>query len=356
MSDGHKFRIVARGSEQRIRGIKWEGKRPDLLIGDDLEDDEQVESKERREKFKNWFFKALLPVLGKGGRAIIVGTILHFDSLLANLLKSESWYSVKFRAHNEDFSTILWPEMFPKERLELIRRDYINLGIPEGYSQEYLNEPLDESVAYFRKSDFEKMTPDDFSKRKEYYAAIDMAISQQERADYTAIAVCSVDEAGMLCVEHVLRDRMDSLQIIEAMFAIHAKYKPELFTVEQEKIAKAIGPFLEAEMFKRGIFINLNPLHPVKDKSSRARSIQARMRAGGVRFNTEASWFPDLQQEMLRFPKDKHDDMVDALAWVGLTLEKINEARPSKEIEDEEWEEFENENITYEGISLVCGY
>ena len=42
MNDGHKFRIIAKGSEQKIRGIKWLGKRPDLIVGDDLENDEIV--------------------------------------------------------------------------------------------------------------------------------------------------------------------------------------------------------------------------------------------------------------------------------------------------------------------------
>src|SRR5512143_1150302 len=56
--DKQQFRILAKGSEQKLRGLKWRNKRPDLIIGDDLEDDEQVLNKERREKFRNWFFGA----------------------------------------------------------------------------------------------------------------------------------------------------------------------------------------------------------------------------------------------------------------------------------------------------------
>ncbi len=58
-TDGHRFRILVRGAEQRIRGAMWNGKRPDLIICDDMEDDEQVENKERRAKFRRWFFRAL---------------------------------------------------------------------------------------------------------------------------------------------------------------------------------------------------------------------------------------------------------------------------------------------------------
>ena len=40
-ADKHRFRIQARGAEQKLRGLKWDNKRPDLIIGDDLEGDEQ---------------------------------------------------------------------------------------------------------------------------------------------------------------------------------------------------------------------------------------------------------------------------------------------------------------------------
>ena len=59
--DGQQFRIMAKGSEQKVRGLKWGSKRPDLIICDDLENDEIVMNRERREKFRKWFFGALVP-------------------------------------------------------------------------------------------------------------------------------------------------------------------------------------------------------------------------------------------------------------------------------------------------------
>lgn len=60
--DGHMFRIT-KGAEQKIRGLKWNNKRPDLIICDDLENDEIVLNKERRAKFKRWFYALCLAVL-----------------------------------------------------------------------------------------------------------------------------------------------------------------------------------------------------------------------------------------------------------------------------------------------------
>jgi predicted phage terminase large subunit-like protein len=374
MDDGYRFRIVAKGAEQQLRGIKWDGMRPDLIIGDDLESDEAVLSADRREKFRRWFYGALLPCRANGGKVVIVGTILHMDSLLERLMQPSSgsklvyeglksypdtlkpvWKSVKYKAHNEDFSQILWPEQWSEEKLRFEREGFYQQGLADVYSREYLNYPIDENTAYFRRDDFLPLHPDDNNKYLTYYAAVDFAVSTHERADYTVIAVVGVDENGTILVKDIRRGRWDAAEIIEEMFSVHRRYKPELFTVEQGTIEKAIGPFLRREMLQRNVYLNLNPLTPTKDKMSRARSMQARMRSGGIRFDKDASWYPTLEDEMVRFPKDRHDDQVDALSWIGLTIDKIQEAPSARELEDEEYEK-EFGSTQRMGMSRVTGY
>lgn len=265
MEDGSKFRIIAKGSEQKVRGLKWDGKRPDLIVCDDLENDEIVLNKERRQKFKEWFFSALLPCRSDNGIVRVVGTILHMDSLLEKLMPKvwekkntivtdlktysikprQGWIAVKYRAHNTDFSKILWPEKWTKDRLKLERQRYIDMGIPEKYSQEYLNEPIDDSNAFFRMEDFLPMIQDDFKKVMTKYMAVDFAISEDDRADYTVMVAGGVDEEGVLHILDVIRARLDAREIIEAMFAMAKRYDPDLITLEAGSIEKAIGPFLD---------------------------------------------------------------------------------------------------------------
>ena len=66
-ADGTKFRIVAKGSEQKLRGMLWNGSRPDLIVCDDLENDEVVMNKDRREKFKRWVYGALILCRSQNG-------------------------------------------------------------------------------------------------------------------------------------------------------------------------------------------------------------------------------------------------------------------------------------------------
>lgn len=63
--DAGVFRFLAKGAEQKIRGRKWRGKRPERVICDDMESDEAVDSKARRTKFMRWFQNALLQEIGR---------------------------------------------------------------------------------------------------------------------------------------------------------------------------------------------------------------------------------------------------------------------------------------------------
>ena len=381
MPDGHRFRIMAKGAEQQMRGAKWAGKRPDLIICDDIEEDEQVMNKERREKFRKWFFGALLPLRSDHGIVRIVGTILHMDAMLERLMpeyqlaerrKSKlliqeplkiytdyrlPWKSVKYRAHDSDWENLLWPEKRTQEWLEAEREKYVAQGMPEVYSQEYLNVPIDESTAFFKRKDFIPQLEQERNLILRYYIASDMAVSEKDRADYTVFCIGGMDETGILHIVNVIRERMDAKQIIDQMLYLETFYKPEIFAIEKGQIEKAIGPFLNEEMIKRNVYPNIVKLAPSMDKSQRARSIQARVRARGVRFDKEADWYQAFEDELCRFPRDKHDDQVDAFAYLGLVIDKMVEASTPTEVADEAYNrEYQNSGLFDTGRDLITGY
>ena len=383
MEDGHTFRIQAKGSEQKLRGLKWANLRPDLVICDDCENDEIVMNRDRRTKFKRWFYGALVPCISSSGKIRVVGTILHLDSLLENLMPGSQvshlkghkkspliqedlkeytlhkvpWKSVKYRAHTDDFATLLWPEMKSADEFRSQKIDYVRQGLADVYSQEMLNVPIDIESTYFKKADFIAMKPDDHKRRLVFYVTCDLAVSTSSRADYSAFTVGGMDEDGRLYCKHVIKERMDSLEIIETIFMIQKLYKPVLFGFEQGTITKSIGPVLNEAMLKRDQYISIAMLKPAGDKLTRARSIQARMRSGACRFDKEADWYQPFEDELLRFPRDKHDDQVDAWAYLGLMLDKMYEAATDKEVEEEEYGLFLKENNMNElGRSATTGY
>lgn len=375
--DGHKCRIIAKGAEQKLRGLIWNGSRPDIIICDDMENDELVMNKDRREKMRRWFYSALLPCLSSSGIIRVVGTILHMDSLLERLMpkpfdrwshqedlklwsetRKSGWLSIKYRAHNSDFSQVLWPEKHSEQTLRQIRNNYADMGMPDVYSQEYLNIPLDEATAYFKRQDLDEIDEKDKEANLQYYITVDLAIAEHERADYSVFLIAGIDENKRIHVKHIIRDRMDAREIVETLIALQRTYNPLAVGIEDMQVSKSIGPFLYEEMFAQGVFINVIRLkHGGKDKIARSRSIQARVRAKSVKFDKQAGWYQGFEEELTRFPRDVHDDQVDAFAYLGLMLNMLVEAPTQMELDEEEYEEeLTNSGLNFNGRSAITGY
>lgn len=361
---GHTFRIIAKGAQQKLRGLNWNGMRPDIILCDDIENDEAVVNPETRKKFKRWFNAALLPCRSPKGIIRVVGTILHADSLLEGFMPNPKkkdtittdlkqyskakvgvWRSVKYRAHDDNWKELLWPTRFQIQDYKDLYAQAKKDGTQDSYSQEYLNIPIDESTSYFRRSDFLQIRDDDFKKAVRYYIAVDLAISETQRADYSVFVIAAVDEDKRIQIRNVIRDRLDGREIVDTLMYLQRQYEPEVVGIEEMQVSKSIGPFLREEMVKQNCYLNLWPLKTGgKDKIMRARSVQARMRAQSIKFDHGADWFPSFEQECMEFPRGKHDDQVDAFAYIGLMLDKIVEAPTIEEMEEDEYEQEKSES------------
>jgi hypothetical protein len=98
LPNGTMIRVYGVG--QNPRGIKNDKDRPGLIIADDLENEEQAQSEEQRDKLRTWFRKTLLNTGHPYTNVVVIGTILHQDCLLAALVdrdRSPGWNGRKYR-------------------------------------------------------------------------------------------------------------------------------------------------------------------------------------------------------------------------------------------------------------------
>lgn len=362
--DGYKFRIIARGAEQKIRGRKWKGKRPGLIVCDDLEDDEQVENKDRRRKFRRWFFRAAKQSLRDGGRIRVHGTILHKDSLLAHLIRNKGWMSRLYKAHKSfsDFTDILWPEKFPVSRLHGIRQEFIDEGDSAGYSQEYLNDPRDDEGAYLLPAQFLALPPDAQDDYRTLGIGCDFAVSKADAANRTAFVVGGKTADNF--IDHIAfhADRWGTDEWIDLMFDLESQYSPFAWFVEDGVIWKAVWPTIRAEMARRDVWLNIVPLPSTKDKAARGRSFQKRMRSGWCRFNKQHPGYGEFEEECLSFSvnaESDSDDYFDGATILSRGFEDI-QVQPEDAMSDEE-QAFERESLNLraqnsDGRSQVTGY
>ncbi len=94
-------KITALGADTKIRGRRNREHRPSLIILDDVENETEVRSAEQRERKLEWFNRAVLKAGSPSTNVIVVGTVLHYDSLLARLLdpaRGPGWTARKYQA------------------------------------------------------------------------------------------------------------------------------------------------------------------------------------------------------------------------------------------------------------------
>lgn len=156
--DGCRVLAVGTGSK-KIRGLLRRGARPSLIVCDDLENDEHVGTKSQRQKLEKWFTKALIPTGLEGELlTVVVGTILHADSLLSRLLDPTQfvgWVKRRYAAAwNEaglpdaEGPHVLWPGKWP---LHLLHARRTKIG-SVAFAQEYLNQAVDDLTALFKRA------------------------------------------------------------------------------------------------------------------------------------------------------------------------------------------------------------
>lgn len=360
-----QFRVVAKGWKQTFRGTKWGSKRPNLVLIDDFEDPEEVLSKEIREKMKAKFMSDIMLCGSRNCLFRVVGTILHEDSLLEGLLNSPSWRSKRYRAHNEDFTKILFPGMYNEEYFRRLMAQYAADGILDQYYREMLSTAIARGDTLFNEADFIPMTDDDFDKAMMIYVTIDFAISEKQKADFTVFLVFGICSQGYIYILHIEDFRMKAeqpLRIQETFFSINGVFEPEMFIAEAEKIDKAIKPYLHVEMASRArrgeknAYFQFESIPSTTSKVQRSTAMQARMSARHVRWNAQAEWFGRAKHQIMQATpagvKAKHDDIFDAFSMIGAVMDKFYHGMSKEEIEEEEIQAYEEE---LEGILTEYG-
>jgi len=314
----NNIRVLARGAGASMRGLRHGPHRPDLAIVDDLENDEAVNTPLQRKKTENWFKRVLLNCIGPEGQVFIIGTVLHYDSLLSKLLKDSKWVRRKYRAIQEDGKP-LWPERWPLERL-LDKKDEIG---SLNFAQEFLNEPLDEEGALFREEWIIWRTLEELPADLLICGFVDPSLGGSKTADYTAVLTVGRDPVeGHIYVLDAVLERLTPERLMDRVFDKYREFGHMSLGFETVAFQKVLKMWLDERSRREGIYV---PVREVTQggisKEARITRLSPLVENGTIRFvkgRTEL-----LVEQIIRFPRADHDDGPDALEGAVSVLQQF---------------------------------
>jgi predicted phage terminase large subunit-like protein len=337
-----------------IRGTTHKGRRPDLVVMDDIENDENVATQEQRKKSNDFLNKKILKLGNSETDYFFIGTILHYDSLLAKTLNNPSWFSRKFKSVmrwsestlwakweeiytniNDDHRLIKSRKFFEANKEEMLKGveilwpehepylDLMEMKVGEGqasFNSEKQNEPIDPEDAFFREEDIVYFDERELrGKRLTIVGAVDPSLGRGNKSNPSAIITLAKDNEGFMYVLDADVRRRPPDQIILDVFGLHGIRDYDRFGVEEVLFQE----FFKDEMIKRsrklGVQLPVKGIKSRKDKKLRIESLQPMVKAGTIKFKRNQH---ALVSEMLQFPLGAQDDSLDALHMATLMFKK----------------------------------
>ena len=132
--------LKAKGQRSSIRGINIGNRRPDIILMDDAQDEENAKSLVESEALKDWILNTLLPAKSTdGGLDIFVGnTYDQSGAILPQLVKDPEWVSLVLGAILAD-GTSLWERLHPVRKLLASYRSAVRFDNEGGWLAQYMN-------------------------------------------------------------------------------------------------------------------------------------------------------------------------------------------------------------------------
>jgi len=345
-------KMMPRGAGQQVRGRKFRGNRPDLIIVDDLENDENVENEELRLKLKRWFFSALLNSVDRGRsdwRVIVIGTILHEDSLLNNLLDKErypDWRTVRLELCDDNYKSN-WPEHLPDEKVRELADSYRRDEMLDVFYREFRNIPIateqqgfkDKFFLHYREEDV-KLNEDP---RVETVILADPARTMKTGSAHTAVVAVGIDTVGgKLYVRDIEEGAMSPPMLYDAMFDMAQKYNALVLAPEVTGLNEYITYPLQNEMLRRGRHYILIEVKPREGKTGPRRSAGLiPLYRDGLVYHEERC-AGKLERYLKQWPRPSYWDVIDALAGVIFVMEEGDRYFVSADSPDEIEQEYED--------------
>ena len=318
-------RITIVSTEQSVRGLRHDQHRPDLIIGDDLEDIASTKTREGRNKTYEWLTGEVVPAGDRGTRLVVIGNLLHEDSLIMRLKEDIVGGRLNgvFRSYPLlQGQEILWPGKYPT--MEAVEEERGKAANEYAWQREYLLNivPAEDQVIDIRWIQYYDEIPapipviDHYTSHREIRIGLDLAISKRDTADYTALVPAMLYETKkgyrIYILPKIVNKRLSFPETLDMCKTVNETHKEKgiggpTFVIENVAYQEALPQQLKEE----GIW-DVITVRPTGDKRSRLMLTSKMIKDGMILFPRQGA--EQHIQQIVLFGVEKHDDLADAFS------------------------------------------
>lgn len=275
-----------------------------IIIDDPLKTEDAI-SETVRERVNGSMNRTIMSrVNSEDTPVIVIMQRLHAHDMSGFLLDGgtgDKWHNLVLSAIKPD-GTPLFPEKHSLEDLEKKRA-----ADPDTFAAQYMQSPVVETGNIFKREWFNEYIDAELPVYfDEVFQSWDFTFKETSSSDFVAGQVWGIRGSKYYLLD-LVNERMNFTRQIEVMLAISAKWPQAVAKyVEAKANGEAIIDVLSDKL--HGII----PVMPKESKVARAHAVTPLFIAGNVWIPKNAPWKERYIQQLTMFPRDEHDDMVDA--------------------------------------------
>lgn len=352
-----RAKVLARMANNPLRGLRFGFRRPDLVIADDLENDELVDTSVQREKLALWWDSAVEPMIEPPpvGQIILVGTVLHYGSLLNKMLnRTDLYVTRRYQAivsrDNEygiKTQTPLWPERFSLERLSQLKAKNVL-----AFQKEYMNDPRDDTNRTFRSGWIQWYDAHDLGYKPQtnkwyfrgklltFYTGVDWSVGKDDQADFFCILMIGRTSDNDIIVFDMANERLDVANQVNRVIQQNKSYAIQMNGIEgngfqhiliKQILQRALIPIREihhvsrkkkqiriegmAPLFEQGkIYLRRCTESEInRDELTKDPNVEKGFNYDETRMAVVYPEFWPLYEQLMTYPRSQFDDILDAM-------------------------------------------
>jgi hypothetical protein len=358
--DGAVTWVLGVGVSSNIRGINFDDYRPDLIIGDDLMTDENILTKESRNKTTDLIIGAVAKSLTPrseepNAKLAILNTPLHHDDASMVMARSDMWHTERYGCWTPETEELpvhqqvsSWEERFPTEELREEKRAAFDMGKGTIFLREMEVRIVSAETAAFKPDllQYYETVP----VRGTSVLSIDPVPPPSDREiaknlagkDWEALVVQTRAGGNYYLRHYELSQGHDPSWTLAKAFELAIKYQVSYISVDAVAYQAVLKWLLETEMKRRGQYFVVIPDKGAGKKSKYQKIIDAIGSLLSYRKYYVRRDQIEFIEMLTAYPSVPHEDLLDAVA-IGLRAlinphVELGEGEYTEQIDESEYE------------------